>query len=317
MRLGIFAKTFQRPSLTGVLDAVLEHGFGVMQFNMACAGLPALPDQIPLTLAEQIGRESRKRQLETVAVSATFNMIHPDRETRREGFRRLEVIAARAHAMNTGTLTLCTGTRNPDDMWRGHEDNSSDAAWQDLIEGMERALEVAERFDVQLGIEPETHNVVGTPDRALQLQAHLGSERVRFILDPANLYRPGDLPDANGTLERSVDALASQLVMAHAKDLTATGEVAAPGRGAVDFPRYLKRLQAAGFQGPLVMHGLHEHEVPEARDFLQAQLGTNLRAKLGTNPQAKLDANPQAKLDANPQAKLDTKQTRDAEGGQR
>ena len=46
MRLGIFAKTFSRPTVEGVFDAVREHGLNCVQFNMACAGLPSLPDHI-------------------------------------------------------------------------------------------------------------------------------------------------------------------------------------------------------------------------------------------------------------------------------
>ncbi len=46
MRLGIFAKTFSRPTVEGVFDAVKEYALSCVQFNMACAGQPTLPDDI-------------------------------------------------------------------------------------------------------------------------------------------------------------------------------------------------------------------------------------------------------------------------------
>ena len=51
MRLGIFAKTFARPTLEETLDAVAGHGLACVQFNMACAGLPTLPEEIEPELA--------------------------------------------------------------------------------------------------------------------------------------------------------------------------------------------------------------------------------------------------------------------------
>ena len=46
MQLGIFAKTFPRPTLERTLDAVVAHGLTHMQFNMSCVGLPTLPDKL-------------------------------------------------------------------------------------------------------------------------------------------------------------------------------------------------------------------------------------------------------------------------------
>ena len=38
MQLGIFAKTFPRPTLEETLDAVASHGLTHVQFNMSCVG---------------------------------------------------------------------------------------------------------------------------------------------------------------------------------------------------------------------------------------------------------------------------------------
>ena len=46
MHLGIFAKTFPRPTLEETLDAIADRGLTHVQFNMSCTGLPTLPERL-------------------------------------------------------------------------------------------------------------------------------------------------------------------------------------------------------------------------------------------------------------------------------
>src|SRR5262249_32713733 len=46
MHLGIFAKTFPRPTIEETLDAIADRGLTHVQFNMSCVGLPTLPERI-------------------------------------------------------------------------------------------------------------------------------------------------------------------------------------------------------------------------------------------------------------------------------
>src|SRR4051794_10871764 len=112
MQLGIFAKTFQRPSLEATLDAVAAHGLTHVQFNMSCAGLPTLADEIPAALCQRIARACEARGLTMAAISGTYNMIHPDPAHRADGLRRLGVLAAACGAMGVPVITLCTGSRD-------------------------------------------------------------------------------------------------------------------------------------------------------------------------------------------------------------
>ncbi|TIX52716.1 MAG: sugar phosphate isomerase/epimerase, partial [Mesorhizobium sp.] len=41
------------------------------------------------------------------------------------------------------------------------------------------------------------------------------------------------------------------------------------GRGVVDFPDFVARLKASGFDGPLVTHGLSAEEAPSVARFLK------------------------------------------------
>jgi sugar phosphate isomerase/epimerase len=118
MQIGIFAKTFPRPTVEEIFDAVVKHRLNCVQFNMACAGLPPLPDQIETDLLTRICESAKSRGIALAAVSGTYNMIHPDPQMREEGLRRLHVLASARHSMGTEVITRCTGTRDPEDMWR-------------------------------------------------------------------------------------------------------------------------------------------------------------------------------------------------------
>jgi sugar phosphate isomerase/epimerase len=279
MRLGIFAKTFAGDAPDRVLDAVAAAGFSASQYNMACSGLPSMPDEISAGAASAVAAAAEAAGVEVVAVSGTYNMIHPDPAVRAAGLRRLEVLAARAHAMSTRLITVCTGTRDPDDQWRAHPDNDRPDAWRDLLASMEIALEMAERHDVELGIEPELANAVNSAGKARRLIDELGSPRVKIVFDPANLFEIASLAEQRDVVSRAIDLLADRIVMGHAKDRDPAGAFATAGKGVLDYPHYLGRLAASGFDGPMVTHGLGESEAPGVAAFLRrtmAEIGVEV-----------------------------------------
>jgi sugar phosphate isomerase/epimerase len=70
-------------------------------------------------------------------------------------------------------------------------------------------------------------------------------------------------------LEAAFELLWRDIVLAHAKDVAPDGTIVAAGRGALDYATYLGLLRAAGFAGPLILHGLTEAEVPGSVAFLR------------------------------------------------
>jgi sugar phosphate isomerase/epimerase len=274
MQIAIFAKTFARPTLAATLDAVKAHGLDSVQFNLSCAGLPTLPDEISPESVAGIRREMDARGLEMAALSGTFNMIHPDRQQREAGLRRLRVLAGACAGLGTGIITLCTGTRDPQDMWRRHPDNDSPEAWRDLAASMAQALQIADEANVTLGVEPEVANVVDTARKARQLLDEMLSPHLKIIIDAANLFRTGDLARMPSVLGEAFDLLSTDIVLAHAKDLSHDGEAGhqAAGTGALDYDLYLKLLRQSNYTGPLILHSLSEPEVAPTIAFLRGKL---------------------------------------------
>ena len=278
MRLGIFAKTFPGTVPSTVLGAVAGTGYAATQYNMACSGLPSMPDVVADDVARAVAEAAQAANVAIVALSGTYNMIHPDADERERGHRRLDVLAGAATRMSIRIVTLCTGTRDPNDQWRGHPDNDTPDAWRDLRASMDRALRIAEIHDIDLGIEPELANVVDSAAKARQLIDELGSARLKIVFDAANLFEAESLDRQRDIVSAALDLIGDRIVMAHAKDRTASGGFTAAGQGVLDYPHYLAGLTRAGFAGPLVTHGLTAAEAPGVAVFLQAALAQVGRA---------------------------------------
>lgn len=272
MKLGIFAKTFEGTNPDVVLSAVARAGFAAAQYNMACSGLVSMPEAIAESQARSVADAAKAADVEIAAISGTYNMIHPDRAVREAGHRRLAVLAERSYAMSTRLITLCTGTRDPLDQWKEHPDNDTPDAWRDLLEAMEMAIGIADRYDVDLGIEPELANVINSAEKARRLIDEMQSPRIKIVLDPANLFETAALDKQRKTVSSAIDLLADRIVMAHAKDRQPDGSFATAGKGVLDYAHYLGQLKAIGFNGSLITHGLAENEAADVVRFLSEKL---------------------------------------------
>lgn len=273
MQPGVFARVFPGRDPQTVLGAVAAAGFDIAHYNMRCSGLPALPERIEHDVADELARAAEAHGVGICGISATFNMAHPDPGVRRHGLVALAAIARTAGDLGVPIVTLCTGTRDPDDMWRAHPDNGSPGAWRDLLVTLERAVEEAEAAGVTLGIEPERANVVGSAELARRLLDEMASDRFGVVLDPANLIDVTDLTDQHRTISNAVDLLADSIVMAHVKDRAPDGREVTPGTGVVDHDHAIAELTRAGFRGPVVAHGFAPEDAPTVARRLRERLG--------------------------------------------
>jgi sugar phosphate isomerase/epimerase len=272
MRIGIFAKTFAGSTPGMVMQAAADAGFQSVQYNMACSGLSPLPEQIGDDVAEAVNTDSKASNVSVAAISATYNMIHPDMRIRQAGRRSFEEIAAKAGKMGAQLLTVCSGSRDPDDQWRHHPDNAGASAWGEMLREFECLIGIAERHDIRIGVEPELGNAVSSAAKAAKLISTMQSNRIRIVFDAANLFEIADVSEQMRIIEEAIDGLGPAIEIAHAKDRNPDGSFAAAGKGVIDFRHYLAKLTSAGFAGDLITHGLSGQEAPGVANFLKAAL---------------------------------------------
>jgi sugar phosphate isomerase/epimerase len=274
VQIGIFTSVFPRPTLSERLAAVRALGLHCVQFDLGSAGVESMPQSISSNLCEQIRCDFSNHGVSMSAINGTYNMIHPDLDTRRRGLGRLGELARACESLGTSVITLCTGSRHPDSMWRRHADNDLPDAWDDMLRAMEEALTLTEATGVTLAFEPEVSNVVDSAPKARLLLDTMQSPRLKVVMDGANIFHAGELLRISDILKEALYLLGPEIVIAHAKDLNHDGDAGnmAAGKGLLDYPLYLLLLKQAGFTGPLILHGLTEAQTSDAVAFLRDTL---------------------------------------------
>jgi sugar phosphate isomerase/epimerase len=247
--LGIFARTFPRSSADEVATAVSAAGYGLVQLNLSAVGLPTLPapaehGQLDFGPVRQAFDE---RGIGIWGLSASYNMIHPDPVIRAAQTEAAVALIGRAPELGATAVTLCTGSRDPDNMWRRDPGNDEPAAWDDLRATLDRLLPAAAAAGVRLGIEPEPGNVVADTARARRLLDELGGDAglTGIILDPANLVTVATAGQQDLILAEAASLLAGSIVQDAAEDdvarvrdfLLAQAEAAGAGGLRVPEPR--------------------------------------------------------------------------------
>lgn len=276
VKLGIFAKVFEPEPIDALFAAVAAAGYESVQFNLTCVGLPMLPDEpVPAETIAEIATAAQRHGISLPAISGTFNMIHPDRAVVAQGLAGLARVGEVCQQLQIPVITLCSGTRDLESMWREHPDNVSAAAWADLVSAIREALAVTPPM-VSLAIEPEPANVAHAAPAARRLCDEIGDPRLGVTLDAANLIKARSAAEDRQIFDDAFALLSDRVVLAHAKDRMADGTVCPAGRGAVDFPYFVERLRGIGFTGSLIAHGIDVSEAAATADYLHRVLALRI-----------------------------------------
>ena len=184
------------------------------------------------------------------SVSATFNVADPDPDRRRRETAEAVELIARVPTLGASVATLCSGTRDPHDMWRSHPGNEHPEAWKDMRATLDVLLDAASTAGIRLGIEPEPGNIVRDAPTAALLLDELGpAAPVGIVLDPANLLAEVGRADHERVLGEAIDLLGARVVAVHLK-----------GGGAVGLDRVARV--------PLIVQDVRDADAARVRDEL-------------------------------------------------
>jgi len=273
--LGIFARVFPPGSAERVAAAVRGSGYTTTQLNLKVLGRPTLPD---LTEWDDIDAAEIRSAFDDAGVSvwgvsATYNMCHPDQSVRREGTRRAIAVIEHAVALGAAFVTLCTGSRDAENMWAVHPGNQLPDAWSDMRAELDALLGAARATGIRLGLEPETGAVLDTADTTARLLAELGDDTglIGIILDPANLLRDQPLPQEEVLLDAFAQ-LGPHITCLHAKD-TRGWDAALRGDGGIDFSLVASLRTTHAPRVPVIVQDVAAEQAPIARRMLAGLFG--------------------------------------------
>jgi sugar phosphate isomerase/epimerase len=273
--LGIFARTFPRDSAAQVARAVRQAGFGLIQLNLNSFGLPTIPSGEVLAGLDLPGIRGAFADcgVSIWGVSVTYNMIDPDAGRRARATAQARGFIERIPELGARVATLCTGTRDPSDIWRGHPDNAREASWNDLRASLAELLPAARAAGIRLGIEPEPANVVSSAVAARRLLHELGGDAglVGIVLDPANLIQAPTAHQQRDILTAAFTSLADDIVCLHAKDVDEAG-FAAAGHGLLDYELIFSLRAALPRPVPVIVQDVTEADSIRVREMLAGLL---------------------------------------------
>ena len=276
LALGVMTRHVGRPSIEEVAAAVRGHGLTAVQLSLDAADPALLPERLTEAEARRIAAAFRAAGVRVAAVSGTFNVLDPERARLRANMTRFAHLCEACGWLETRVVTACSGTRDPDSMWRPHPANQQPDAWAELVERTGRLVAAAEAAGVVMAYEPETANVLDTTEKAQRLLETIGSPALGITFDPANFFYPQDLPRMEAVLSEGFRRLGPRIALAHAKDVVPPPDGAshcryAPaGQGRLDYATYLRLLQESGYDNGLILHSLSEREIPGCVAHLRA-----------------------------------------------
>ena len=110
-------------------------------------------------------------------------------------------------------------------------------------------VELAERLEISLLIEPEPGLMIETFEQYLEFAGRIGSPWVGLNFDIGHAYCVGQEP------QQWIARMAPHTKHYHLEDIAATRKHAhlVPGRGAIDFPAVLGEIARTGYQGWLTV----------------------------------------------------------------
>ncbi|HET9778614.1 MAG TPA: sugar phosphate isomerase/epimerase family protein [Propionibacteriaceae bacterium] len=263
-RLGIFARTFRRNTPAEVADAVVAAGYALAHWNFAAISRSTLAADVEDAQFAAVRTAFDTAGLGIPSVSGTFNMIHPDADLRARHIEQAVRLIGLVPTIGAAVVTVCTGTRNPDNMWRADSGNTDPSAWSDLLHSLDPLLEAAGEAGIRLGVEPELANVVRDARTARRLLDEVGLDApIGIVLDPANLLTPDTIDQQDSILGEAIDLLGGRVIGVQAKDVVASG-YSAPGAGLMNYPAVFAQLARIG-PVPVIVQDSSEDDASRVR----------------------------------------------------
>ncbi len=258
------------------------------EVGFRCLALPFEPgwDQAQLLdLREACDRAG----VELAALDCHCNFLTPREDEVRENFARLGAALRAGALLNSNLVITHAGSRHPDPSqpYAPHPENWADKTWDTLIQRIWALLDEVEDNGVCLCFEPRPTTTLNTLEALAELVADATSVRVRIALDPAAIMTGEAGRESGRALAEIFGRLADTIRAAYATDLEvveAGEEVRARpvplGQGCLDYPTYLKLLDALREDTPLIVRARGSGAAcRRAREFLAhaaEQAGINL-----------------------------------------
>jgi len=291
---GIFTGYYPM-TMDDTIKQIKEQDFSCVQLDVSFKDCDSAKEYLTKQKANEIRDKFRDANLPVIAISAYTNLIHPDKEKRKENIAYIKMMMERALDLGCPYVASETGTYHRDNDWLWDDYNATEEAYQEFAGVLYDLLKFGKEVGATFIIENYVNNVVFDIDRIQRLFSDMNMPNMKLICDPTNYFTPANYHDIDGQLHRIFNALGDKMVIAHAKDIKLTSDHSVKmadidadeshsfrGAGGVDLPaaglgdlNYDLFLQLLGRHHPnmpLIIEHLDAGDIPRAKKFVDSVL---------------------------------------------
>jgi sugar phosphate isomerase/epimerase len=237
-----------------------------------CPNLPLNDDARIRAFAEAFA----KHDVVIAEVGRWCNLLDADPEKRRKNLQTVTDGLALAEAIGARCCVDIAGTFSPTSWFGPNPDNLSPRHFDAIVENARKIIDAVKPRRARFCYEMMGWALPDSPRNCLKLLKAVDRKAFGAHLDPCNLINsPERFYHNTALLNECFDTLGRWIVSCHAKDLTWEVEMnihfreVAPGKGALDYATYLRRLAQLPHNPPLMLeHLTTAEEYAGAREHL-------------------------------------------------
>ncbi|MGJ3243320.1 MAG: sugar phosphate isomerase/epimerase family protein [Opitutales bacterium] len=201
------------------------------------------------------------------------NPISPDADTREAGITAIARGLELAEKIGANCCVALAGSLS--EAWAApHRDHFRPETIDRIVGTVREIIDRVKPVRTAFGIEAMPWVPPESPERYVEILEKVDRDAAACHLDPVNITTsPVLAANSAAFIDRCFDLLGDKIVSAHAKDIRLSGELTvhlsecAPGEGWLDYPQYLRRLNALDRDVPLMIEHLKtadEYDAAEA-----------------------------------------------------
>lgn len=264
MHVGVVTRSFPQLTNAEAAELIADSGFTSIELCFSQTdskfwvynGRSDLSD-LTDPRSSQIVREYTSRGLQVPVLGVFTNLLEPDDEEWQANLRYFERHMQLA-AVNgiPYVATECGFIPGK----RGVDSERYESAFERLKSAFDWLAQRAEQYELHVALEPCVLDVVPSVKRTVDFIRQVGSDRVRVLLDPANLI-------ANNTETEMFTHLAPHIAYFHGKDRKvndARGRIV--GDGDIDWVQFLQLYRQYTPDTPFILEYVNADNFREVRD---------------------------------------------------
>ena len=209
-------------------------------------------------------------------VGRWVNLLDSDAEKRRQNLQTVTDGLALAEGVGALCCVDIAGSFSPTSWFGPHPENLSARFFDASVENARKIIDAVKPRRARFCYEVMGWSLPDSPDHYLKMIRAVDRKAFAVHLDPCNLVNsPAKFYRNTDLLNECFDKLGRWIVSCHGKDLTWDVEMnvhfreVAPGKGALDYTTYLKRLAQLPHNPPLMLeHLATESDYTGAREHV-------------------------------------------------